>query len=73
MQRDPRKELAKQERERMLGMALFVSWMVFLLFLLLWMLQAFPGMQGYPIVTWVPTKCHKKTFAAANKALCGLE
>jgi|AntAceMinimDraft_1070359.scaffolds.fasta_scaffold486231_2 hypothetical protein len=71
MQRDPRKELAKQERERMLGMALFVSWMVFLLFLLLWMLQAFPGMQGYLIE--VPTKCRKKTFAAANEALCGLE
>jgi hypothetical protein len=73
VRRDPRKELAKQERERVLGMALFASWMAFLLFLLLWMLQAFPGMQGYPIVTWVPTKCHKKTFAAANKALCGLE
>ena len=64
---------AKRNWDYMLGTILFAGWMFFFLFLLLWMLRALPGLNGYPVENWVPTKCQYEDYAEANKALCGLE
>ena len=64
---------AKRNWDYFLGTVLFAGWIFFFLLLLLWMLRTLPGLNGYPIETWVPTKCQYEDYAEANKALCGLE
>ena len=73
MRVNPAAAAAQKKLHERVGTALFAAWVAFLLFVLLWMLQAFPRMNGYPLETWVPTRCQHAAFAAENKALCGLE
>jgi len=64
---------AKHRVDDLIARILFAAWVIAFIWVLLWMLQVFPNMNGYPIETWTPTRCSRKEYAAANPVLCGVE
>jgi len=64
---------AKHRVDDLIAKILFAAWVVVFIWILLWMLQVFPNLDGYPIETWTPTRCSREEYAAANPALCGVE
>jgi hypothetical protein len=62
---------AKHRVDHFVAFVLFAVWGVALVWVLLWMLRVFPRARGYPVETWVPSRCAHGEYAAANPVLCG--
>ena len=62
---------AKHRVDHFVALVLFAVWGVALVWVLLWMLRVFPRARGYPVETWVPSRCARGEYAAANPVLCG--
>lgn len=64
---------AKHRVDHIAALVLFAVWGDFFVWVLLWTLQVFPKARGCPIDTWVPTRCARDKYAAANPVLCGVD